>query len=216
MLLLLVIWKMRGGRGLFLHGGVISGHSAIAFFLATAILLLAQHPLISLLSLLLAALVSQSRVEAGVHTLREVILGELNRPEGLVFGPDGKLYITSFRDNSQPSAVGNTDMIRIYNGTTGSFIDKIDLDVVGQPRAFAQALLFGPHGRLFVPINGNGPDTGAVRRYKVNTQAFDVFVKPSVGGGALGSPFYLTFGKTNPLSGNTYRWVVHAELVSIS
>jgi hypothetical protein len=122
----------------------------------------------------------------------------LNRPEGLVFGPDGKLYITSFRDNSQPSAAGNTDQIRIYNGTTGSFIDKIDLDVVGQPRAFAQALLFGPQGRLFVPINGNGPDTGAVRRYKVDTKAFDNFVKPSVGGGALGAPFYLTFGKTNP------------------
>ncbi len=120
-------------------------------------------------------------------------VGELNRPEGLVFGPDGKLYITSFR-----ASASDNDTIRIYNGTTGSFIDKIDLDVVGQPRAFAQALLFGPEGFLFVPINGNGPDTGAVRRYKVDTKAFDVFVKPSVGGGALGSPFYLTFGKTNP------------------
>jgi hypothetical protein len=49
-----------------------------------------------------------------------------------------------------------------------------DLDRVGQPRAFAQALLFGPDGKLFVPITGNGPDTGEVRRYDVSTGSFDV------------------------------------------
>ncbi|MCI0573243.1 MAG: hypothetical protein L0Y66_21055, partial [Myxococcaceae bacterium] len=83
----------------------------------------------------------------------------------------------------------------IFNGTTGAYEDKIDLDVVGQPRAFAQALLFGPGGKLYVPISGNGPDTGSVRRYDVGTKTFEVFVQA---GGDLIAPFYLTFGKTHP------------------
>ena len=116
--------------------------------------------------------------------------GKLNRPEGLVFGPDGNLYITSFRAN--PS---DTDSIRIYDGKTGAFIGKIDLD---QPdpkvRAFAQALLFGPGGFLFVPISGGGPDTGAVRRYNISAKTFTNFVPPAAAGG----PWYLTFGKTDP------------------
>ena len=121
-------------------------------------------------------------------------VGHLNRPEGLVFGPDGNLYITSFRANDS-----DTDSIRIYAGpdstAPGSFIGKIDLDQVGQPRAFAQALLFGPRGFLFVPISGNGPDTGAVRRYNVSNKKFDNFVAP---GGRLGEGWYLTFGQTDP------------------
>lgn len=77
LLLLLVIWKVKGGRGRFLHGGVVSGHSAIAFFLCTIILLLSRHPLIGFTAILLALLVSQSRVDAGVHTVREVLFGAL-------------------------------------------------------------------------------------------------------------------------------------------
>ena len=45
--------------------------------------------------------------------------------------------------------------------------------------AFGQALLFGPGGKLFLPVTGNGPDTGSVRRYDVGTKAFDVFVPSS-------------------------------------
>lgn len=77
MLLLLVIWKVKGGKGRFLHGGVVSGHSAVAFFLCTIILLLSQHPVVAFVAILLALLVSQSRVEAGIHTLREVLFGAL-------------------------------------------------------------------------------------------------------------------------------------------
>jgi hypothetical protein len=78
---------------------------------------------------------------------------------------------------------------------TYAYVGRIDLDLVGQPRAFAQALLFGPEGFLFVPISGNGPDTGAVRRYNVDTKIFNLFVPP---GGPLKSPQYLTFGNTDP------------------
>lgn len=77
LLLLLVIWKVRGGRGRFLHGGVVSGHSAIGFFLCTNILLLSDHPLVGFTAVLLALLVAQSRVEAGIHTVRETLLGAL-------------------------------------------------------------------------------------------------------------------------------------------
>ena len=119
---------------------------------------------------------------------------DLNRPEGLVFGPDGNLYITSFRRDAN-----DTDKILIFDGETGEFLDKIDLYVVGQPRSFAQALLFGPDGKLFVPITGDGPDTGSVRRYNLHYhKTFDVFVKPSSAGGPLGVPWYLTFGNTDP------------------
>jgi DNA-binding beta-propeller fold protein YncE len=116
----------------------------------------------------------------------------LHRPEGLVFGPDGRLYVTAFRANSS-----DTDKVLIFDGT-GSCVDQIDLDQVGQPRAFAQAILFGPEGFLFVPINGNGPDTGAVRRYNVADKTFVNFVLPAAQGGPLGQPWYLTFGETDP------------------
>jgi diacylglycerol kinase (ATP) len=77
LLLLLVILKQRGGHGRFLHGGVVSGHSAIAFFLCTSMVMVARQPLISLLAVLLALLVAQSRVDAGIHSVREVALGAL-------------------------------------------------------------------------------------------------------------------------------------------
>jgi sugar lactone lactonase YvrE len=115
---------------------------------------------------------------------------DLHRPEGLVFDSDGKLYVTAFRADSS-----DTDKILIFDGT-GACVDQIDLDQVGQPRAFAQALLFGPGDDLFVPISGDGPDTGAVRRYDVTdpTFPFTNFVPP---GGPLGQGWYLTFGETD-------------------
>ncbi|KQU23366.1 hypothetical protein ASG65_01905 [Bacillus sp. Leaf13] len=129
------------------------------------------------------------------------VFNNLHRPEGLVFGPDGHLYVTSFRRDEN-----DTDKILIFDRNTGVLLDKIDLYNVGEPRAFAQAILFGPDGKLFVPITGPGPltgdplgpDTGSVRRYDVQSKTFDVFVPPASEGGPLGEPWYLTFGNTNP------------------
>ncbi|MEH7176413.1 Vgb family protein [Neobacillus vireti] len=115
-------------------------------------------------------------------------INNLHRPEGLVFGPDGNLYVTSFRADEN-----DTDKILIFDGESGAFLDKIDLDVVGQPRAFAMAILFGPDGKLFVPISGGGPDTGSVRRYDVQSKTFDVFAQVP-----LAQFWYLTFDKTDP------------------
>ncbi|MNF70395.1 hypothetical protein D3C84_523040 [compost metagenome] len=120
----------------------------------------------------------------------------LHRPDGLVFGPDGLLYVAAFRASST-----DTDKILAFDAS-GSCVSQIDLDQVNQPRAFAQALLFGPANAagesLFVPISGGGPDTGAVRRYNVVTKSFSNFVPPAVQGGPLGEGWYLTFGHTDP------------------
>jgi sugar lactone lactonase YvrE len=137
--------------------------------------------------------------------------GRLNRPEGLTFGPDGRLYITSFRADKN-----DTDSIRVYDGASGSFVGKIDLyqaaDAARDPRqrAYARALLFGPAGFLIVPIAGpvddapnrrprqRGYSTGEVRRYDPATLTLhDVLIRSNDLGQPLGEPRFLTFGATD-------------------
>ncbi|MBL4935165.1 diacylglycerol kinase [Clostridium sp. YIM B02515] len=63
------------GEGTPLRGGMPSGHSAIAFCLATTIALISQDPLAILLSYLLAFIVAQSRVDSRIHSVLEVLAG---------------------------------------------------------------------------------------------------------------------------------------------
>jgi diacylglycerol kinase (ATP) len=77
LLVLLVIWKVLGNKGTFLHGGVVSGHSAVGFCLCTIILLISPNPFVAFLAILMALIISQSRVEAGSHSLQEVLIGAL-------------------------------------------------------------------------------------------------------------------------------------------
>lgn len=72
-----IIVKAIYGEGTPLRGGMPSGHSALAFGAATAISLLTQDLLIITLCFFLAFLVAQSRVEAKIHSLYEVIVGSL-------------------------------------------------------------------------------------------------------------------------------------------
>ncbi len=69
------------GRGTPLRGGLPSGHAAIAFagwMAATYVLHGSEHRfLVSMVTLVMALLVAQSRVEAGVHSVVEVAAGAL-------------------------------------------------------------------------------------------------------------------------------------------
>ena len=66
---------LAGRRGSTLQGGAISGHAALAFAGATLIATLGHSLLVALLAYFLAYLVSQSRVEGGIHSVREVVAG---------------------------------------------------------------------------------------------------------------------------------------------
>ncbi len=73
--IVVVIAKTWTGRGSPLQGGAVSGHSALAFAGATLLALFYQRPLPALLAYFLAVLVAQSRVEAKIHTIFEVLWG---------------------------------------------------------------------------------------------------------------------------------------------
>ncbi len=73
--LVVVMSKLLSDTGSPWHGGIISGHSAIGFLLAMVICFTANNNMVAFLAILLAILVAQSRVEAGVHSLQEVVLG---------------------------------------------------------------------------------------------------------------------------------------------
>ena len=67
------------GRGTPLRGGLPSGHAAAAFAAWASITIIAEplrHAvLVSMLAFLMALLVAQSRVEAGIHSLVETMAG---------------------------------------------------------------------------------------------------------------------------------------------
>ena len=73
--------KARSGTGKALYGGWPSGHAAIAFAAWASITFVTadfrHHLLVSTLAFLMALLVVQTRVEAGVHTVRESIAGAI-------------------------------------------------------------------------------------------------------------------------------------------
>lgn len=75
--LIVIISKLISNTGSPWRGGIISGHSAIGFLLAMTIFFTAGNTAVSFLAIVLAILVAQSRVEAGVHSLREVVLGAI-------------------------------------------------------------------------------------------------------------------------------------------
>lgn len=76
-LIAVVILKACTGKGTPMQGGVPSGHAAVAFSIATSVSLNTQDPLISLLSIALAIMVSHSRLLLRIHTMREVVFGAL-------------------------------------------------------------------------------------------------------------------------------------------
>lgn len=72
-----VLLKSHVGRGTPLHGGMPSGHAAVSFSIWTSLCMLTDNSLVVLLSLMLAVMVSHSRLALGIHTKSEVAIGAL-------------------------------------------------------------------------------------------------------------------------------------------
>jgi diacylglycerol kinase (ATP) len=76
-IILVIASKAITGRGTPLRGGLPSGHAALAFGGWTAITFIADdhRVVISFVGLIMALLVAQTRVESGIHSTTEVVLG---------------------------------------------------------------------------------------------------------------------------------------------
>lgn len=70
-----IIIKIINGKGTALMGGMPSGHSAVAFAIATSIAYLTEEPTGMILGYALATIVAQSRVDSEIHSIFEVIIG---------------------------------------------------------------------------------------------------------------------------------------------
>jgi diacylglycerol kinase (ATP) len=75
--LIVIASKALTGRGTPLRGGLPSGHAALAFGGWTAITFIVEEErvVVSFVALIMALLVAQTRVESGIHTTSEVVLG---------------------------------------------------------------------------------------------------------------------------------------------
>ncbi|WP_053957562.1 diacylglycerol kinase [Inediibacterium massiliense] len=69
--------KAYTNTGTPLRGGMPSGHAALAFAIVIAVAFLSENALVITLCLFLAILVAQSRIEGGIHTFFQVMMGAI-------------------------------------------------------------------------------------------------------------------------------------------
>jgi len=100
---------------------------------------------------------------------------ELVRPQGIAFGADENLYVTS-----------NTNKVLRFDGRTGAFLGVF---ASGGGLDHPTGMIFGPDGNLYVGSYGNNQ----VLRYSGKTGAFLGQFVTSMSGG-LSMPSGLTFG----------------------
>lgn len=72
---LVAIIKLLTKGGTLLQGGAVSGHSAFGFFFAVTIYFLTKNLYITTLAVLMAIMIAQSRVQAKIHSIKEVVIG---------------------------------------------------------------------------------------------------------------------------------------------
>ena len=77
LVLIAVVVKALTATGTPLKGGMPSGHTALAFAIATAITFFGEKVVASTLAYLMAVLVAQSRIEGNIHTFWETVAGGL-------------------------------------------------------------------------------------------------------------------------------------------
>ena len=65
------------GHGTAMRGGFVSGHTSVAFCLSTIGILLVKEPLVRFLLVGLALIVAESRYEADIHSIKEIIRGAI-------------------------------------------------------------------------------------------------------------------------------------------
>lgn len=75
--ILVIVLKTFFRKGTPLEGGMPSGHSAIAFAAFGILVFITSDVRILVLGFFMAALVAQSRVKSGIHSIREVLAGGL-------------------------------------------------------------------------------------------------------------------------------------------
>lgn len=75
--ILVIVLKTFFRKGTPLEGGMPSGHSAIAFAAFGILVFMTSDIRILVLGFFMAALVAQSRVKSGIHSIREVLAGGL-------------------------------------------------------------------------------------------------------------------------------------------
>ena len=73
--ILVIVIKSFYNKGTPLEGGMPSGHSAIAFATFGILIFMISDVRVLILVLFMAGLVAQSRVKAGIHSIKEVIAG---------------------------------------------------------------------------------------------------------------------------------------------
>jgi len=111
------------------------------------------------------------------------VFASCNNPNGIVYGPDGNLYV----------ALGDEPRILKLDGQTGALISEFVNPSTPGGLASPRAIAFGPDGNLYVC-------SGASDQVLAYSGATGAFLRVAAGGQGLDGPVGLTFGP----EGNLY------------
>ena len=123
----------------------------------------------------------------------------LNTPYGIVFGPDGDLYVNSYTENSVLRFDGATgELVVTYDEITGDVINEFVSPELGGLKAPEQ-MVFGPDGNLYL----TSISTNNILRFEVATGIMTEFIAAGYGG--LDEPAGIAFGPDGNLYISDYK-----------